>query len=152
MKKLGILLLCLFVPLFVGGLAGILTAGGGMYEGLEKPALSPPGWIFPLVWTVIYALMGFSCYLTLMSPSPKGKLWKGLYIATLALNFVWPFLFFTFRAFLFSFLWILAMWAVGFVLTREFFVRSKWAGILFLPYMVWITFAAYLNYGVAMLN
>jgi len=152
LKKLGVLLLCLFVPLFVGGLAGGLTAGSGMYEGLEKPAFSPPGWIFPLVWTVLYALMGLSCYLTLMSPYPKGKLWRGLYIATLALNFVWPFLFFTFRAFLFSFLWILVMWAVGFVLTREFFTRSKWAGVLFLPYMVWITFAAYLNYGIAMLN
>lgn len=152
MKKLGVLLLSLFVPLFSGGLAGGLTSGSGLYEALVKPSFSPPGWVFPLAWTLLYALMGLACYFTFTSGKAKGKLWRIMYVGTLALNFVWPFLFFTFRAYLFSFLWILVMWGVGFVLTREFFVRSKAAGILFSFYMVWITYAAYLCYGVAMLN
>lgn len=153
MKKLGILLLCLFIPLFTGGLAGALTASGaGMYKTIDRPPLSPPGWIFPAVWILLYTLMGFATYLTVTSAGSRGKMWKILYVITLVLNFVWPFLFFKARAFMFSFLWILLMWAVGFVLTRELWIRRTAAGVLFLPYMAWISFAAYLCYGVAMLN
>lgn len=153
MKKLGILLLCLFIPLFTGGLAGALTASGSStYEALNRPALSPPGWVFPAVWILLYTLMGLSTYVAVTRGTGSGKAWKILYAVTLVLNFVWPFLFFKAKAFLFSFLWILLMWAVGFVLTRELWVKQKVAGVLFLPYMVWISFAAYLSYGVAMLN
>ncbi len=152
MKKLGILLLCLFIPLFVGGLAGALTAAGsGLYQGIALPAAAPPGWVFPAVWTLLYTLMGLSSYFAYTSGC-KGKLWRVLYGITLALNFVWPFLFFKWQAFMLSFLVILLMWAVGFVLTREFWVCRPAAGILFLPYMAWLTFAAYLCYGVARLN
>lgn len=153
LKKLGILLLCLFIPLFTGGLAGALTASGSStYEALNRPALSPPGWVFPAVWILLYTLMGLSAYVAVTRGTGSGKAWKILYAVTLVLNFVWPFLFFKAKAFLFSFLWILLMWAVGFVLTRELWVKQKAAGVLFLPYMVWISFAAYLSYGVAMLN
>ena len=153
MKRLFTLLVCLFIPLFIGGLAGGLTAASaGLYQNIALPALSPPGWVFPAVWTLLYTLIGLSSYFAYTSPKGKAKLWRTLYAITLALNFVWPFLFFKWQLYMLSFLVILLMWAVGFVLTREFWVCRPAAGILFLPYMAWLTFAAYLCYGVAMLN
>ncbi len=153
MKRLFTLLVCLFIPLFTGGLAGGLTAvGSGLYQNIALPAFAPPGWVFPAVWTALYALIGLSTYFAYTSPTGKSRLWKTLYIITLVLNFLWPFLFFKWRLFMLSFLVILLMWAVGFVLTRELFARKTVAGILFLPYMAWLSFAAYLCYGVARLN
>lgn len=152
-KRLFVLLVCLFIPLFIGGLAGGLTvAGSGLYQNIALPDLAPPGWVFPAVWTALYTLMGLSSYFAYTSLTGKSRLWKVLYAITLALNFIWPFLFFKWRVFMLSFLVILLMWAVGFVLTREFWARRPIAGILFLPYMGWLSFAAYLCYGVAMLN
>ena len=153
MKRLFVLLVCLFIPLFVGGLAGGLTAAGsGLYQNIALPAYAPPGWVFPAVWTALYTLIGLSSYFAYTSPTGKSRLWRILYITTLLLNFVWPFLFFKWQAYLLSFFVIILMWAVGFVLTREFWARRPLAGILFLPYMGWLSFAAYLCYGVAMLN
>ena len=152
-KRLFVLLVCLFIPLFIGGLAGGLTvAGSGLYQNIALPDFAPPGWVFPAVWTALYTLMGLSSYFAYTSLTGKSRLWKVLYAITLALNFIWPFLFFKWRVFMLSFLVILLMWAVGFVLTREFWVCRPAAGILFLPYMAWLTFAAYLCYGVARLN
>ncbi|MBO7216376.1 MAG: tryptophan-rich sensory protein [Clostridia bacterium] len=153
MKRLFVLLVCLFIPLFIGGLAGGLTvAGSGLYQNIALPDFAPPGWVFPAVWTALYTLMGLSSYFAYTSLTGKSGLWKVLYAITLALNFVWPFLFFKWRFYMLSFLVILLMWAVGFVLTREFWARRPVAGILFLPYMGWLSFAAYLSYGVARLN
>lgn len=153
MKRLFVLLVCLFIPLFIGGLAGGLTvAGSGLYQNIALPDFAPPGWVFPAVWTALYALMGLSSYFAYTSLTGKSRLWKVLYAITLALNFIWPFLFFKWRVFMLSFLVILLMWAVGFVLARELFARKTVAGILFLPYMAWLSFAAYLCYGVARLN
>ena len=152
-KRLFVLLVCLFIPLFIGGLAGGLTvAGSGLYQNIALPDFAPPGWVFPAVWTALYALMGLSSYFAYTSLTGKSRLWKVLYAITLALNFIWPFLFFKWRVFMLSFLVILLMWAVGFVLARELFARKTVAGILFLPYMAWLSFAAYLCYGVARLN
>ena len=153
LKKLGILLLCLFIPLFTGGLAGLLTASdGGMYETIDRPPLSPPGWLFPVGWIILYTLMGLATYIAVTRGKGRSTLWMVLYGITIALNFVWPFLFFKARAFMLSFLWILLMWAVGFVLTRELWLKQKAAGVLLLPYMAWLSFAAYLCYGIATLN
>ena len=153
MKRLFVLLVCLFIPLFIGGLAGGLTvAGSGLYQNIALPDFAPPGWVFPAVWTALYTLMGLSSYFAYTSLTGKSRLWKVLYAISLALNFIWPFLFFKWRVFMLSFLVILLMWAVGFVLTRELFARKTVAGILFLPYMAWLSFAAYLCYGVARLN
>lgn len=153
MKRLGLLLLCLFIPLFIGGLAGFINIGGASYyQTLAKPPLSPPGWVFPPVWTLLYGLMGLSSYFAAVSEKGRPRPFKILYGTTLLLNFIWPFLFFGAEKYLLSFIWIILMWTVGFALCRELFLKSTLSAILFLPYMVWITFAAYLCYGVAMLN
>ena len=147
------LLLFLAIPVAVGLLSAVVSMDGMKhFEEVQKPAHTPPGWVFPAVWTALYALIGLSSYFAYTSKTGKSRLWRVLYIITLVLNFVWPFLFFKWRLFMLSFFVILLMWAVGFVLTRELWARRPLAGILFLPYMGWLSFAAYLCYGVARLN
>ena len=89
------LLICLAVPLAVGGIAALLT-GGGMdaFEALQKPPLSPPGWLFPVVWTALYLLMGIASYLALNSGKPEVEIHRAMiiYAVQLAFNFIWPLL------------------------------------------------------------
>ena len=149
------LITCIAVPLAVGGLAALLT-GGGMkrFETLEKPPLSPPGWLFPVVWTILYLLMGLASYLVLVSGKEKGDVRRALflYAAQLALNFFWPIFFFSLSAYVFSFLWLCALWILVLMTTSAFLRLLKPAGQLLFAYVLWVTFAGYLNFGVALLN
>ncbi len=146
---------CLAIPLLVGGIAGILS-GGGMktFMALEKPPLSPPGWLFPVVWTILYALMGISSYLICMADASKESITDALsiYFYQLLVNFLWPIFFFDFKWYLFSFFWILLL---GFLIVRmikKFYPISKAAALLNVPYLLWVVFAAYLNLGIWWLN
>lgn len=149
------LLLCLGLPLAVGGLAALL-AGGGMkaFASLNQPPLSPPGWLFPLVWTVLYLAMGWASFRVLVSGTPerekKGAL--GLYGLQLFANFLWPVLFFGLSWYLVSFFWLVALWVLVFQTMLAFSRLERIAGDLLFPYLLWITFAGYLNFGVYVLN
>lgn len=147
-RKVSTLLKCLVIPLAVGGVASILTRGGmEVFATLNKPALSPPGWLFPVVWTILYLLMGLASYLVLTSGAPPKEIVSALklYGLQLAVNFFWPIFFFGFGWYLFSFLWLVLLWLliVGTILT--FRNISKTAAYLLLPYLLWVTFAGYLN-------
>lgn len=146
------LLICLAIPLAVGGLAALLTGGGmGEYANFNQPPLSPPGWLFPVVWSILYLLMGYASYRVLTSGQPVQKP-RRYYIAQLAVNFVWPLIFFGLQWYWAAFFVLLALWVLIFLTWREFSKIEETAGNSLLPYLLWVTFAGYLNFGVALLN
>ena len=149
------LLLCLAIPLGVGGLAALLTGGGmGEYSNFIKPPYSPPGWLFPVVWTILYLLMGEASYRVLTSGKEPAAVRNALiaYGVQLALNFIWPLLFFRGQLYLTAFFLLLALWLAILVTLILFSRIDEKAGDLLLPYLLWVTFAGYLNLGVFLLN
>lgn len=149
------LLIALAIPLAVGGLATVLT-GGGMadYKNLVRPPLSPPGWLFPIVWTILYLLMGYASYRVATSDANPERIRRALilYAAQLALNFLWPIFFFGLQWRLAAFFILLALWGAILLTMRAFSDIDEKAGDLLLPYIIWVTFAAYLNLGTYFLN
>ena len=139
----------------VGALAALLTQQAAQLysETIVKPPLSPPGWLFPAVWTLLYALMGMSAARVWLSPpSVERRTGLRLYLIQLGFNFLWSILFFNFSAYGFAFFWLVLLWAliVRMILSfREVDAPSAWLQI---PYLLWVFFAGYLNYGVWMLN
>ena len=149
------LALSIALPLLVGAAAGLLTRNAMMdFQVLNKPPLSPPGWLFPVVWTILYTLMGISAYLIKVSdanPEEKSTALM-IYNYQLIVNFLWSIFFFNFGWYLFSFFWILLLWVLIILMIRSFDKISQTAAYLNLPYLLWVTFAAYLNFGIWWLN
>lgn len=149
------LIKCIAMPLLVGGVAG-LVSGGGMqaFATLSKPPLSPPGWLFPIVWTILYTLMGISSYLIIAAKAEPQEITKAISVYTyqLLVNFLWPIFFFNFQWYRFSFFWLLLLWVVIFRMIQLFYPLSKTAAYLNIPYLLWVTFAGYLNFGIWWLN
>ncbi len=149
------LLICLAIPLGVGGLAALLTGGGmGAYAVMNQPPLSPPGWVFPVVWTILYLLMGYASYRVLTSGAEEREIRQALtlYGAQLAVNFLWPLVFFGLQWYLAAFFVLIGLWVLIFLTMRAFYKIDERAGDLLLPYILWVTFAGYLNLGVYLLN
>lgn len=148
-------LVCLAIPILGGTLAGLISMGGmEIFATVNKPPLSPPAWLFPVVWTILYALMGIASYLVYNSDSGREEKRRALtvYGVQLLFNFIWPVLFFNFRMYYFAFFWLVALWAL-IIYTMVLFGRiSKPAAYLLIPYLLWVTFAGYLNLGIAVLN
>ena len=139
----------------VGALSGFLTKDGTkayeMYAA--KPVLTPPGSVFPIVWGILYALMGISA----------GKVWKTshsversrgllLFGIQLVVNFCWSLLFFNAKVYGFAFIWLMLLWVLILLMIRAFYQVNKTAAYLQIPYLLWVTFAGYLNYMVWQLN
>ncbi len=149
------LLICLGIPLAVGALSALISRGGMMdYGTLIQPPLSPPGWLFPVVWTVLYLLMGYASYLVLTSGVDSGQIRRALalYGAQLLLNFLWSPVFFGLQWRLVAFFVLIALWVLIYLTIRAFSKIDERAGDLLLPYLLWVTFAGYLNLGVYFLN
>ena len=149
------LLPCLLIPLLAGGLGALLAGGfGDSYSAMYKPLLSPPGWVFPVVWTALYLLMGYASYLVLTSEASEPRRRRALtvYGVQLGINLLWPLLFFRLGWYGFAFVWLLALILAAIACTVLFRYIEKRAGDLLVPYLVWLFFAAYLNLGVAILN
>lgn len=154
MKK-GLLLKCIAVPLLVGVVSAFLTRGGmEMFESIIKPPLSPPNWLFPIVWTILYVLMGISSYLVLAPGAEQEKIDKAIsvYGYQLVVNFLWPTFFFNLQWYLFSFFWLLLLWILVLIMILRFREIDKRAAWLNVPYLAWLTFAGYLNLGIWWLN
>lgn len=150
-----LLIKSLALPLLTGAVAGLLTRNAMQdFEALIKPPLSPPGWLFPVVWTILYALMGYSAYLIQTSNADAEKKSDALmlYHYQLIVNFLWSIFFFNFGWYLFSLLWLLLLWVLIILMIRSFSQISKTAAYLNIPYLLWVTFAAYLNAGIWLLN
>lgn len=148
------LLISLAIPLATGGLAALLSGGMGGYKELVQPPLSPPGWVFPVVWTVLYLLMGYSAYRIYSAGKSPAFTRRSLqlYGIQLALNFLWPIVFFGFHWYLAAFFVLLALWIAVLLTLRSFSVIDERAADCLIPYILWVTFAGYLNLGVYFLN
>ena len=148
------LLICLAIPLAVGGLGALLSGGMSDYGAMVKPPLSPPGWVFPIAWSILYLLMGYASYRILESDASKEEIKKALFLYGIQLlaNFIWPLLFFGGRWFLLSFFWLILLWVLIYLTIRAFSKIDETAGNLLIPYILWVTFAAYLNFGIYLLN
>ena len=149
------LLIFIAIPLLVGIVAGLLTRGSmETFASLNKPPLSPPGILFPIVWTILYTLMGIASYLVYTSDKEKEEVNNALivYFLQLAVNFFWSIFFFNLEWYTFSFFWLVLLWVLIFYTIRLFYPISKTAAYLLIPYLLWVTFAGYLNLGIAALN
>lgn len=150
-----LLFICIAIPIIVGAVASLLTQNSmETFRFLEKPPLAPPTWLFPVVWTILYTLMGISSYLILESGSDVIKIRDALriYAYQLVVNFLWPTFFFNFGWYLFSFLWLVLLWILVFFMICRFADINKVAAYLNIPYLIWLTFAGYLNLGIWLLN
>lgn len=148
------LVICLAFPLGVGALATLLSGGMDSYVVMNQPPLSPPGWVFPLVWTILYLLMGYASYRVLVSDAPPAAIRRALlfYGIQLALNFLWPLVFFGLQWYWAAFIVLLALWVFIYLTMHLFGEIDDTAENLLIPYLLWVTFAGYLNLGVALLN
>lgn len=154
-KNYKLLTLCIVIPLAVGSLAGFLTKNSmDSFSMLNKPALAPPGWLFPLVWTILYVLMGIASYLVITAGAGPNKIRNALvtYGLQLLFNFFWSIWFFSFGWYLFSFVWLLILWVLIFNTIASFYEISKTSAYLLIPYLLWVTFAGYLNFSIYLLN
>ena len=141
------------VTIGAGALVGWLTQQDpSFYEGLTKPPFAPPGWLFPVVWALLYAAMATAMWFVLRAQGRDRYLLLGLYAAQLAVNLIWPYLFFTQQVLGMAFFWLILLWALAAVMLYQFFRESRVAGWLLVPYQLWLTFAAVLNFVLASLN
>ena len=142
------------ISLAVGGLSALLTnMGMDSYRVAEKPALTPPEILFPIVWTILYTLMGISAArIWILSKDKQHNGGLLVYLVQLIVNFLWSVFFFNLQAYGFSFFWLLLLWVLIIVMIVAFSKTDKLAAYLQIPYLLWVTFAAYLNFMVWMLN
>ena len=139
----------------VGLLSGLLSRSGTKIfrETVQQPPLSPPAILFPIVWAILYALMGISAARVSLSPdSPTRQRGLNLFIIQLVINFFWSLIFFNAQAYGFAFLWLILLWFLVLWMIISFRRVDQSAALLQIPYLLWLTFAAYLSYGVWLLN
>ena len=140
------------LALGVGGLSALLSGGMDAYGQWVKPPLSPPGWVFPVAWTVLYILMGLAAGIILVSQDEDSGVALRLYYLQLALNFLWSPIFFRLGWITFAAVWLAALVAAVYATCGRFRRISNAAGWLLAPYLAWCVFALYLNIGFAVLN
>lgn len=154
--KWKLLFLCILIPLIIGVFSGIISGNSiEQFSKMNKPSLSPPGWLFPIVWTILYVLMGIASYLVLVSNNKNQNVLKKAlktYGIQLIFNFFWSIWFFNLNLYFFSFLWLIILWILISITILLFYKISKLSAYLLLPYILWVTFAGYLNLGIAILN
>lgn len=139
----------------VGFLSGWLTRQGSeLYsQAIVKPPLSPPAIVFPIVWGILFLLMGIgAARIYLAEPSPARTRSLRIFLLQLAFNFFWSILFFNFQAFGIALIWLLILWGLILWMIFSFRQVDPPAAWLQIPYLLWVTFAAYLNFGVWRLN
>lgn len=152
---IGALIISLLISVGGGFIAGIFNKNAMMmYSNLQKPVFSPPAIVFPIVWTILYILMGIAAYRVYMviKETNTSKIPLVFYGIQLILNFLWPFLFFNFRLYGLAFVELVVLFIFIVLTTIAFFKRDKVAGILMIPYAAWVAFAGVLNLFVWMLN
>lgn len=147
-------LLLYVVTTLLFGIAGALLGGNtaAVYSTLIKPPLSPPGILFPIVWTVLYILMGIAAYILSTEKSPKSDFLLKVYWAQLTLNALWPLVFWRFEAFTLAAIIIAIILVLVVYLTIRSFKINKTISYLLIPYIIWLLFALYLNIAIAVLN
>ena len=150
-NKIGIYIKSILLPVIVGGIVGLIISRFIDYNSLEKPFLAPPSIVFPIVWTILYILMGIS-YGRLKSKELTDEKTNIIYYAQLGINALWSIFFFVLKWRLFSFFWIILLDIAVILMIINFYKKDKVAGLLQIPYLLWSLFATYLNLGIYILN
>lgn len=135
----------ILIPVIIGGIIGLIINPFMNYQDLNKPPLSPPGITFPIVWTILYIIMGYSFY-------KQDEQNKTIYYTQLVVNGLWSIFFFVFKWYLFSFIWIILLIILVIIMIKEFYKLNKLSGLINIPYLIWLIFAAYLSFGIYILN
>ena len=152
------LIIAIIIPLVVGGMSSFLTKDAMMiFDSVKKPPLSPPGILFPIVWTILYVMMGVSSYLIYkekdnVNVKVEVKNLFIIYTVQLVFNFSWSIIFFKFAMYKFAFVWLLILWALVLLYIIKSYKINKVASYLMIPYLVWMTFAGYLNIMIEIMN
>lgn len=144
-------IISIFIPVIIGGVVGLIMSNYIDYESLNRPVLSPPASIFPKMWTILYILMGISYAILKNNDKVDSKVNK-IYYLQLIVNALWSIIFFVLKLRLVAFLWIVLLCTLVIYMIIVFYKKEKIAGILQIPYLVWILFATYLNFFVFLLN
>jgi tryptophan-rich sensory protein len=156
LKKLKPYIVSVVIALAVGGLSALVTSGSmDVYSKINRPALSPPAILFPIVWTILFTLMGISAAIIWQFREKKPDDVRNslvVYAVNLVVNFIWSLIFFNMQAYLFAFIWILLLIAVIVAMIVLFRRVSPLAAYLQIPYLLWVCFAAYLNLAIYLLN
>ena len=155
MKKITPFIISILIALGTGGLSAFLSGNfRDTFENIAKPALSPPAFIFPIVWTILYILMGISAAMIYKSDAPEEqkKSALGIYLIQLLVNFFWSIWYFKFDAYLLAFIWLVFLIRFVIVMIYRFYKINKTAGLLQIPYLLWLIFAGYLNLMIFLLN
>lgn len=148
--KLSRKLFYLFLPVVLGSLVGFIISGSINYNELIKPPLAPPSWLFPIMWTIIYLLMGISYYL--LKQDNDNDILSKIYYVQLGVNLLWSIIFFVFEARLLACIWIVLLDILVGLMIYWFYNTKKISGYLNILYMLWILFATYLTIGIYVLN
>lgn len=139
------------LPIVGGALVGLIISGYMNYGDMVKPPLSPPSYIFPIVWTILYILMGISYFLA-TKDNENNKELDQIYLLQLLVNFMWPIIFFVLKMYFTTFLWIILLLILVIVMIKELLKENKISGYLQISYLIWLLFATYLNIGIFLLN
>ena len=149
-----ILILFIVFALIAGGIGALLGGDMKNFDSLQKPAFTPPPILFPIVWTILYILMGISSYLVCYNNTDtKFKTTAcTLYIVQLIVNSLWTLFFFRLKMLLFSFIWLILLLVLVIIMTVKFYKIKPLAAYLQIPYILWLIFAAILNFSIYILN
>lgn len=139
------------LPIVGGALVGLIISGYMNYGDMVKPPLSPPSYIFPIVWTILYILMGISYFIATKDKENDKEL-NQIYILQLLVNFFWPIIFFVLKMYFTAFFWIILLLILVIIMIKELLKNNKISGYLQIPYFIWLLFATYLNIGIFFLN
>ena len=141
----------ILIPVVLGGIVGLIISNFMDYNTLQKPPLSPPGFLFGIVWTILYILMGVSYGILDTRKLVDEKINK-IYYTQLIVNLIWPILFFIFKARLLAAIWIILLLILIIYMILTLYKKHKLAAYLQIPYLIWTAFATYLNIGIYILN
>lgn len=151
MEKLKIYLKSISIPIIVGIVVGLVTSSSIDYNTLQKPPFAPPSIAFPIIWTILYTIMGIS-YGMLKSKNLINKQIDLVYYIQLTVNALWAIIFFLLKWRFVAFIWILILDLLVVLMIIQFYKKDKLAGLLQIPYLLWAVFASYLNLFVYILN
>lgn len=155
-KKIRPYIISVLIALGVGGLSALITKGNmGIYDEIIKPALSPPMWVFPAVWGILFILMGIGSadiYVKGKKESDEKYSALNIYALQLAVNFFWSIIFFNMRAYLFAFIWLILLLVLIVIMILSFKKISVFAAHMQIPYLLWVIFAGYLTFMIYTLN
>ena len=153
MKKRNVNIFFIAISLLTGAVSALITSSNmNIFNTYTKPPLTPPAVVFPIVWTLLFTLMGISAARIFIKNKNKWNTALTIWALQLAVNFFWSIIFFNLQAFLFAFIWLLLLWVLILAMIILFNKQDKIAAILQIPYLIWVTFAGYLTLTIYLLN